>query len=255
MGEMSEMREETVEIRTPDGVADALLFPHGRGKAPGVIHLTDSGGIRPAQREMARRLAAEGFTVLVPNLFWRTGKPPFFPAPTDFADPDVRRRLSELAAPLTPDAVERDGAAYADFLAARPSVVDGPLGVAGYSYSGALALRIAAARPELVGAAASFHGGALFTDAPASPHLVLPRIEARLYFAHAVQDKSMPADAIAKLGRALEAWGGAYESETYDGAFHGWTTPDSPVFSAPHAERAFRKLKALLTGTDRRPRE
>jgi carboxymethylenebutenolidase len=249
------MNEETVEIRTPDGIAEALLFRHERGKAPGVIHLTDLAGIRPAQREMAQRLAGEGFTVLMPNLFWRTGKPPFFTQPMTFADPEVRRRLGELTAPLTPEAVERDGAAYVDFLAAHPSVVDGPLGVAGYCYSGALALRIAAARPELVGAAASFHGGGLFTDAPTSPHLVLPRIEARLYFAHAVQDKSMPADAIAKLGRALEAWGGAYESETYDGAFHGWTTPDSPVYSASPAERAFRKLKALLTGSDRRPRE
>ncbi len=118
--------------------------------------------------------------------------------------------------------------------------------VVGYCLTGAMALRAAAARPDAVCAAASFHGGGLCTDSPASPHLVLPRVKARLYFGHADQDKSMPAGAIAKFEAALAAWGGRYESETYTGALHSWTVPDSPVFDQPQAERAFQKLAETL---------
>jgi len=112
-----------------------------------------------------------------------------------------------------------------------------------------MSMRAAAARPDRIAAAASFHGVRLFTDAPTSPHLVLPRIKARLYFAHAVKDNSMPAEAIEKLNGALEAWGGKYESEIYEDAYHGWTAPDSPVYNAPQAERAFQKLSELFAET------
>jgi carboxymethylenebutenolidase len=123
------------------------------------------------------------------------------------------------------------------------------MGVVGYCYSGAIALRIAAARPDRIAAAASFHGGGLFTDTPASPHLVLPRVKAKLYFAHAIEDRSMPEDAIKKLDSALKAWGGEYESEIYDGAYHSWTVTDSPVYNQLQAERAFEKLTSLLAKT------
>jgi carboxymethylenebutenolidase len=95
----------------------------------------------------------------------------------------------------------------------------------GYCATGGMALRIAAARPDRIAATASFHGGGLFTDAPTSPHLALPRVKARLYFGHAIQDRSMPEEAIEKLNRALESWGGQYESEVYEGAYHSWTVP------------------------------
>jgi carboxymethylenebutenolidase len=110
-------------------------------------------------------------------------------------------------------------------------------------------LRIAARRPEKIAAAASFHGGGLFTDAPTSPHLVLPRVKAQLYFGHAVEDRSMPKESIEKFEQALAAWGGKYESETYDGAYHSWTTLDSPVYNKAQAERAFGKLTALFDAT------
>jgi carboxymethylenebutenolidase len=242
--------EEKVQIKTADGTAAGVLFrdPGGR-RLPGVIQLTDIAGIRPSQRDMARRLAEAGYTVLMPNVFYRTGEPPFFTFPLNMADEGTRKRFANLAAPLTPPAIERDGAAYVDFMAVHDAVLPGPLGVVGYCYSGAVALRIAAARADTVAAAASFHGGGLYTDSPTSPHLVLPRIApgwTQLYFAHAVQDRSMPAEAIEKLDRALAAWGGTYESEVYDGAFHSWTTPDSPVYNKAASDRAFQKLTEQL---------
>lgn len=125
----------------------------------------------------------------------------------------------------------------------------GPMGVVGFCFTGALAMRIAAARPDRIGAVASFHGGRLFVEGPASPHLLLPRIRARLYFGHAVEDRGMPPEAVEKFNQALAGWGGRYESEVYAGAHHGWTVPDSPVYNQPQAERAFEKLTELLAET------
>ena len=229
---------------------EAIFFrPEDGGHLPGVIHLTDIGGIRAANRDMARQLAAEGYTVLMPNLFYRNGRMPVFHFPPKFGDDRTTQRMDELRVPLTPEAVESDAADYVEFLAAQDSVSKGPMGVVGYCYSGAIALRIAAARPDRIAAAASFHGGGLFTDTPTSPHLVLPRVKAKLYFGHAIKDRSMPEEAIEKLNMALEAWGGEYESEIYEDAFHSWTVADSPVYNQPQAERAFERLTALFAKT------
>lgn len=243
------MKEEAVEIRTVDGAADGFLYVNEESRGPGFLFLADIGGIRPSQREMAARVAGEGYTVLMPNMFYRTHRVPLFKAPVDFADEATRRRFGELKAALPLEAIERDAAGYADFLAAHSGPAVGPIGVTGLCFAGAAALRIAAAVPERMAAVASFHGGGLFTEAPDSPHLLLPRIRARLYFGHAVEDRGLPAEAIEKLEAALAAWGGRYESETYAGAYHGWTVPDSPVYNQPQAERAFRKLTELLAQT------
>ncbi len=243
------MTEQEVQIRTADGTSDAILFKEQGRRAPGVIHLTDIGGIRPSHRDMARRLAERGYTVLLPNVFYRTGKPPMFDFQPKIGEERTMKRFAELAGPMTPDAMERDAAAYVDFLAAQDSVAAGKLGVVGYCFTGAMAMRTAAVRPDKIASAASFHGGGLYTNAPTSPHLVLPRIKARLYFGHAIQDQSMPADAIKKLDEALAAWGGKFESETFDGAYHGWTTADAPVYNAAQAARAFEKLTALFAAT------
>ena len=241
------MIEERIEIRTPDGIVDGVLFrPEGKGRSPGVIHLTDVGGIRPAPLDMARRQAEQGYIVLVPNVFYRTGRPPLFDFKPDFADARTMKRFHELTAPLTPDAMASDASSYVDFLAGHSAVSITPVGVVGYCFTGAMALRSAAARPDRIRAAASFHGGGLYTDTPQSPHLAIPRVKARLYFGHAVDDRSMPQEAIDKLDRALEAWAGNCESEVYEGAYHGWTVPDSPVYNEPQAERAFVKLKELF---------
>jgi carboxymethylenebutenolidase len=243
------MITQDVEILTADGVCDAVVFrPDTGARASAVIRLTDIGGIRPAQVEMAGRLAGLGYVVLMPNIFYRTRRPPIFDFPFNMAEERTQKRLAELREPLTPEAVERDATSFVDFLATTETGGRG-MGVVGYCFSGSLAMRTAAARPDKMAAMASFHGGGLCTDAPTSPHLMLPRIKARLYFGHAVQDRSMPQEAIDKLNQALDRWGGRYESEVYEGAYHSWTTPDSPVYNQPQAERAFEKLEQLLAAT------
>ncbi len=244
------MIEKEIEIRTADGTADGILFQADDGRrCPGVIHLTDIAGIRPSHRAMAQRLAEKGYTVLLPNIFYRTGRTPIFDFVPKFGEERTMKRFGELRAPLTPEATERDAASYVDFLAANSSVSAGAMGVVGYCFTGAMAMRTAAVRPAKIAAAASFHGGGLFTDGPTSPHHVLPRIKAELYFGHATNDQSMPKEAIEKLDRALAAWGGKYQSEVYQDAYHGWTTADAPVFNQPQAERAFEKLTALFART------
>jgi carboxymethylenebutenolidase len=244
------MLEKEIEIHTADGSSDGFLYlPEGGRRYPGVIFLTDIGGNRQATREMARRLSTEGYCVLLPNVFYRNGRPPLWDFPRRLGEERTMRRIAELAAPLTPDAMERDASAYIEFLAAQESVREGAMGVVGHCFTGAMAMRVAAVGTDNIVAAASFHGGGLFTDVPTSPHLVLPRIKARLYFAHAVEDKSMPPEAIEKLEQALESWGDKYESEIYEGAYHGWTALDSPVYNEPQAERAFQKLSLLFAET------
>lgn len=245
------MIESALSIETPDGVADALLLqPPSGASGPGVIHLTDIRGIRDSQREMAGRLVARGFVVLMPNVFYRTGRPPVFDMPFIPGDERAMKRFQELTSPLTPEAIERDMAAYIDFCTAQRAVRRGKIGLVGYCFSGKLALYGAAVRPDVVAAAASFHGGGLATDAPTSPHRLLSRVKAALYFGHAVEDRSMPAEAITTLDRALAEWGGHYESEVYDGARHGWTVPDHVgAFNPPQADRAFEKLLALFDRT------
>jgi carboxymethylenebutenolidase len=244
--------ETAVEIRTSDGTADGFLYHSDDAKPrPGLIHLTDIGGIRPSHRRMAQRLAEQGYVVLMPNVFYRTGKPPVFDFPFKPGEDRSMKRFAELTEPLTPEAMERDASAYIDFLAAQSSVSKGPIGVVGYCFTGPMAMRAAAARPDKVVAAASFHGARIVTDAPTSPHLALPRIKARLYFGHAVQDRTMPQEAIEKLDAALAAWGGKYQSEVYDGAFHGWTVPDAGSYNQAQAEKAFGRLTELFASAVR----
>jgi carboxymethylenebutenolidase len=242
------MIEQAIEIKTADGAADGFIYePEGTTVRAGVIHLTDIMGIRPSHVQMARRLADEGYIVLLPNLFYRTGRPPLFDFQPQIGEERTMKRFGELRGPLTPDAVERDVGAYVDFLCAHPGV-KGDIGVVGYCFAGSVAMRTAAARPDKVAAAASFHGGHLYTKEPSSPHLLLPRIKARLLFGHATQDQSMTEEAIKSFEEALAAWGGRYESETYP-ARHGWCVPGMPVYDETQAERAFAKLKQLFAET------
>jgi carboxymethylenebutenolidase len=245
------MTEQDLTIPTPDGTADAVLFsPDVSTPLPGVLYLPDIGSIREANRSMARRLSHEGYVVLLVNPFYRTSRPPVFDFPRVSGEPRTMQRMAELTGPLTAQAQERDVAAYVDFLEAHPAFHPGQMAAVGYCFSGAMALRAAAVRSSLIAAAASFHGGGLYKAGdPASPHLVLPQVVARLYFGHADQDRSMNADAIQGLEQALAEWGGEYESEIYAGAHHGWTVPDNPAFNPEQADRAFEKLTELLAET------
>jgi carboxymethylenebutenolidase len=243
------MIEQNPEIRTADGTVDALLtHPASDVPFPAVINLTDGLGFRQAFADQSKRIAERGYVVLTPNIFYRVSKPPVFPFAPDFADERTRQRFAELKAPLTPDAMARDGSAYVDFLAAQPFVASGPMAVIGFCFAGQFALRVAAARPDRIAAAASFHGGGLFTDSGESPHLVLPRVKARLLFGHASNDQSMPAAAIQKFEKALADWGGSYESETYP-ARHGWMIPGREVYEPEQSARGFDKLIELLDET------
>lgn len=241
------MLEKQVEIWTEDGTADAVLFrPEVTTKLPGVIHLPDIAGVRGSHKEMAKRLAAEGYAVMLVNVFYRNGKSPVWSFPFKMGEERSMKRLGELRDPLTPEAMERDVSEYVNCLAKQEGVSGTPIGVVGYCFTGAMAMRTAAARPEKIAAAASFHGGQLWTDEETSPHKVLPRVKARLYFAHADGDPYMPKEAIDNLDKALAAWGGKYQSEIYVGAKHGWTVPDSAAYDKAQADRAFQKMTELF---------
>jgi carboxymethylenebutenolidase len=244
------MVEREIQIEMPAGLADAVVFAPESGKQfPGVLLLPDIGGIRDANRGMARRLAGEGYAVMLANPFYRTGRPPLWTFPRNFAEERTRERMRELTEPLTPEARAADANAYIDRLLEQPEVKPGMVGIVGYCFTGAMALRGPASRPDAVAAAASFHGGNLFRpEEPKSPYRLLPQVKARLYFGHATNDNSMTAEQIAGFEQALAAWDGEYESETYNAA-HGWTVPDNPAYNEPEAERAWAKLTALFAET------
>lgn len=244
------MAEREIEIPMQEGRSDSVYYcPDSDRKWPGVLYLTDIGGVRAANREAAARLSKQGYAVLMPNIFFRTGRAPLQPSLRTLEAEAMKERMAELSTPLTREAMERDSSTYIDFLLSQNCTRPGMIGVVGHCFSGKMAMYAAAARPDKVDAAASFHGGGLFTAAPTSPHLALPRIKARLYFGHATNDRSMPEEAIAKLDEALKHWGGKYESETYKDAYHSWTASDSPVYNQPQAERAFQKLLELFEQT------
>lgn len=238
--------ETGVEIKTPDGTADGYLYvPQGAsGRLPGVVMYTNILGVRPAAREMAQRLAGEGYVVLLPNHFYRAGRAPFNPIP-NLAVPAEREKAVQLASAIKPDMVERDARANLAFLQGRPEVDAARLGAVGYCMTGSYAMRVAAAAPDRVRAVASFHGGNLITPGPDSAHLLIPRIRARQYYGHATNDASMTAAQIAQFEADLKAAGGRYVSETYPAA-HGWSIKDGPVYDEAQAERAWRNLTGML---------
>ena len=241
------MIEAKVEI--PAVGTEALFFrPDGVAEFPGVLFLTDIWGIRPGNIGMAKRLAEKGFAVLMPNVLHRYAG--IQPDGLETDDPEEnRKRLGQLFMALKPDQMAGDGNAYVDFLLAQPGVKAGKVGVVGYCFTGQMAVRIAAAAPDKVAAAASFHGGFLVTDAPDSPHRILGPITARLYFGHAVEDSTATPQQVATLEQALRDWHGAFQSEVYDGARHGWTVPGRGVYNELQAERAFEKLVELFDAT------
>jgi len=239
----------TVEIPTGDGTADAFLSKPDDERHPGVLFVMDALGLRPVIAEMTERIASQGYVVLAPNVFYRAGRAPVIPLP-DLSSPDARgpffQKLRPLIEQLTPEAVERDGRAYLDYLA---TVAGEPFAITGYCMGARVGMRIAAAYPERVAALAGFHGGGLATDAPDSPHLLAERLSAEVYFGHADNDQSNTPEQIATLEQGLDQAGVVHRSEVYPGAIHGYTMADMPAYGEEHAERHFRELFALLERT------
>jgi carboxymethylenebutenolidase len=245
--------ETNVDVRTPDGSSDAVFIHPATGSYPGVLVWPDALGLRPAMRDIGKRIAAEGYSVLVPNPFYRTAKAPVFDASFSFQNQADMAKLQQMTGPLNaPGASVKDAVAYIAFLDAQPQVNKAKkIGTQGYCMGGPLVVRTAAAVPDRVGAGASFHGGGLVTDKPDSPHLLAPKIKARMYFAIASNDDARQPDAKDKLKEAFSAANVPAEIEVYPGALHGWCVPDmplqngKPIYSRPDAERAWSKLVAL----------
>jgi carboxymethylenebutenolidase len=199
------MNGSTIDVPTPDGVADCYLTaPASAGAHPGVLFIIDAIGLRARIEEMADRIAAQGYVVLAPNVFYRAGRAPLWEAP-DLHDPDSRGRffqsLGPLMAALTPVAVAGDGGAYLNKLG---ELTDGPVGITGYCFGGWLGWMIAAAHPDRVAALGGFHTGRMVADDEDSPHLLAPRVRGEVYWGHADQDQSMTAENIATLDQAMD---------------------------------------------------
>jgi carboxymethylenebutenolidase len=239
-----------VDVKTPDGVADAYLTrPEDGGPHPPVLFIMDAIGLRPRIEEMADRIAERGYAVLAPNVFYRAGRAPVVPLP-DFKDPNNRGQFMQAIRPLieslTPEVAARDGGAYLECLA---EVAPGPVAITGYCMGARLGWRIAVAHPERVAAVAGFHGGGLVTDRPDSPHLSAGQLKADVYFGHADQDPNMTPEQIATVERALEEAGVPHRSEVYEGALHGYTMSDTAVYDEAACERHFAALFELLERT------
>jgi carboxymethylenebutenolidase len=241
--------ETDVDVKTQDGTCDAVFIHPTNGYHPGVLLWHDSPGLRPVIRDLGKRIAAEGYSALVPNLFYRAARAPVFDASFDYANnpADREKYRRTVASFLAPGAAGRDASAYIAFLDAQRQVdKKRKIGTHGYCLGGPYTMRTAAALPDRVGAGASFHGGFLVTDKPDSPHLLAPKIKARLYFAIASDDDKREPEVKNKLKEAFAAANVPAEIEVFPNALHGWCVPDNPTAdNKADAERAWGKLVAL----------
>jgi carboxymethylenebutenolidase len=249
-----EVVETDVEVKTPDGVCDAAFIHPKNGSHAGVLLWPDAFGLRPSMRNMAKRLAADGYSVLVPNPFYRMGKAPFSDASNfSFSNPADMAKLRPLMASVNaPGNPEKDAVAYVAFLDAQKQVNKSKkIGTQGYCMGGPLVVRTAAVLPDRIGAGGSFHGGGLVTDKPDSPHLLASKIKARMYFGVAANDDQRQPDAKDKLKESFGAANVPAEIEVYSQSQHGWCVPDMPatngmpIYNKPDAERAWAKLLVL----------
>ena len=249
--------EENVEIKTPDGTCDAAFIHPSGGSHPGVVIWTDAFGLRPSFREMGKRLAAEGYSVLVPNPFYRVAKSPAF---TDdevksfnFQNPAQRAKLGPLMGSINAAGnCEKDATAFIEWLDKQKSVNKSKkIGTQGYCMGGPLVVKTCAAVSGRVGAGGSFHGGGLVTNNPDSPHLLASKIKGRMYFGIASNDDKQQPDAKDKLKESFAAASVPAEIEVYSESLHGWCVTDMPlqngmpIYNKPDAERAWGKLLAL----------
>ena len=234
--------ESDVTVVTPDGTADGYFVHPASGTAPGVLLWPDIFGLRPANRQMAKRLAESGYSVLVVNPFYRTKK-----APTaDAGAATPIQQLMPLAQALNATTHMTDAKAFIGWLDQQPSVAKNrKMGTQGYCMGGPIAFRTAAAVPDRVGAVASFHGGGLVTDRPDSPHVLAAKTKVQLLIAIAANDDARSPNEKNVLKETFAKANLPAEIEVYEGAAHGWCPPDSGVYNEPQAEKAWSRLLAL----------
>lgn len=237
-----------VAIRTRDGGCPThVITPEGAGPWPAVIFFMDAGGLRPALIDMARHLAAGGYLVLLPDLFYRYGPyDPFVPA--EVFKGDFRAILGPLMATTDNVKAAEDTGALLAYLDTRGDVDGDKVGAVGFCMGGRMALTAAGTYPDLFAAVASYHGGNLATDEPTSPHLLAPKLEAEVYIAAAENDGSYPPEMAKRLEASLSTAGVRYGTETYQAA-HGWMMPDFPVYDQAAAERGWSEMLALFGRT------
>lgn len=206
----------------------------------------DGLGIRPALFEIGERIASFGYTVLLPDLFYRWGTNVHCDGNKFAGDAAFRNEwIAKYIASLKQAQVMSDTASFLEYLASRPDVKSPKVGTTGYWMGGGFALAAAGFFPDRVVAAASFHGGRLATNAPDSPHLLAPKMKARVYVAGAVEDPSFPDDMKQRLEKALADAGVDHTVVTYEGARHGWVPSDMPVYDEAAAERHYEALREL----------
>ena len=244
------MTSKSIDIKTANGTCDAYVsYPDAGGPFPAVLFYMDGIGFRDELKKMADRIAAQGYYVLLPNMFYAFGRGQVMTAAEVF-NPDNRPKLFEMIGSNTPEKLKTDTKTFIDFLDAQKEVKPGTkIGTTGYCMGGAMVVRAAANFSDRVAAGGSFHGGALATDDAQSPHKLLGAVKAELYFAHADNDAFMTAEQIKTLEAALKAANVKAESETYPGAIHGFTMADLPVYNKDAAEKHWTKLLALFNRT------
>ena len=234
--------EKDVMIKTPDGNADAALYyPEGRGSWPAVIMWPDIMTLRPQFRDMGRRLAGEGYVVLVPNFYYRSTKAPIA---LNFSNPEDRAKFAPLRAPLNEAAMDSDATAYVAFLDAQPQTDKRKkVGVQGYCMGGPFSFRTAAIAPTRIGAVSSFHGGGLTTAAPTSPHLLVPKTKADYLVAVAQNDDRTDPTSKDKLKATFAEAKLPAKVEVYP-ADHGWMVKGSAVYNEAAAEKGWAEMVA-----------
>jgi carboxymethylenebutenolidase len=234
--------ESDVSVTTPDGTADCYFVHPAAGTAPGVLMWPDIFGLRPAFRQMGKRLAESGYSVLVMNPFYRVKK-----APTaDAGAATPIQQLMPLAQGLSETTQMTDAKAFIGWLDRQSSVAKNrKVGTQGYCMGGPIAFRTAAAVPDRVGAVASFHGGGLVTNAANSPHLQAAKTKAQFLIEIAENDDTRSPDEKNVLKETFAKANLPAEIEVYSGAAHGWCPPDSRVYNEPQAEKAWSRLLVL----------
>jgi carboxymethylenebutenolidase len=238
--------ETDVKIKTPDGTCDAYFVHPATGTAAGVLIWPDILGLRPAFRQMGKRLAESGYSVLVVNPFYRSKPAPVIADGAKFSDPAVRSVVMPMSQALNPTTQETDAKAFVSWLDQQASVdKKKKIGTMGFCMSGPFTIRTAATMPDRVGAAASFHGGGLTTKNPDSPHLLIPKTNASFLFAIAENDDKRDPESKTILRQTADAAKKDAEIEVYPAA-HGWVPTDMEPHDPVQAEKAWGRLLALF---------